>query len=86
MQNKKTLALVTIAVVSAIFALALYNENVKLKEQISSMEMQYEKGVIEGVTDFTLMIIDRLKTCQPVALMAEQESTTVVDVGCLRKE
>ena len=32
------------------------------------------------------MITDRLKTCQPVALMAEEEPTTVVDVGCLRKE
>ena len=42
MQNKKTLVLVTIAVVLAIFVLALYNENVKLKEQISGMEMQYE--------------------------------------------
>ena len=80
--NKAVLALIVSFVLAAALT-AVYMQNVQLKEQINNLNMEYERGAIEGVNDFTLMIIDKLKTCQPVALMSGQESRTVVDTSCL---
>lgn len=60
-------------------------KNIELKEEIERFHNEYERGVLEGVDDYTSMIIDLLKTCQPVTLQSSKGSATVVDTACFNK-
>lgn len=81
-----------LAIVSFILAIALglvYSQNTGLREEVTGLEeqvdflkMEYERGVMEGVNDFTLFVISKVKVCEPITLMANQESATVTEVGC----
>ncbi len=80
--NKTTLILLTISVALAIALSLVYMQNMQLKEQINEQNKEYETGVMEGVNDFTLFVIGRVKACQAVTLMADKESATVTDIAC----
>jgi len=80
--NKTTLILLTISVALAIALSLVYMQNMQLKEQLNEQNKEYERGVMEGVNDFTLLVINKLKACQAVTLMANKESATVIDAAC----
>lgn len=85
MIKKNKITLTVIAIISIALAIAfvlIYIQNIQLKNQINDLNMEYERGVSEGVNDFTLLIIDKLETCKPVVLMASQTSATVIDISC----
>ena len=84
--NKTALILLTISVALAIALSLVYMQNMQLKEQvneqINEQNKEYETGVMEGVNDFTLFVINKVKACQAVTLMANKESATVIDAAC----
>ncbi len=78
--NKTIPVLLTISVGLALSL--VYMQNMQLKEQLNEQNKEYERGVMEGVNDFTLLVINKLKACQAVTLMANKESATVIDAAC----
>ena len=80
--NKTALILLTTSFILAIALSLLYMQNMQLKDQINEQNKEYERGVMEGVNDFTLFVINKVKACQAVTLMANKESATVIDAAC----
>lgn len=80
---EKIFAIIIILLAAAV--IILYEKSAELKEQISGFHNEYERGVLEGVDDYTSMIIDLLKTCQPVTMQSSKGSATVIDTGCFSK-
>ena len=78
--NKTIPVLLTISVGLALSL--VYMQNMQLKEQLNEQNKEYERGVMEGVNDFTLLVINKLKACQAVTLTANKESATVIDAAC----
>ena len=82
MKMKKTISILLTIFILAIALSLLYMQNMQLKEQINQQNKEYERGVMEGVNDFTLFVINKVKACQAVTLMANQASATVIDAAC----
>ena len=81
-RDKTILILTGILIILAITLVLIYIQNVRLKKEISNLNIEYERGVSEGVNDFTLQIIEKLKTCEQVLLTAEGQSATIKEVSC----
>jgi len=83
-ESKKTAWM--LGILSFVLAAALVFvcfQNIEFKKEIKELERGREVMVGEIVNDFVKGVIENLKTCMPVTIMAEGESANVVDMRCV---
>jgi len=77
-----TTVLLVVSFVLIILLILTYMQNLQLKDQIAKYNEEYRMKIIGEINDFVFLIIDKVRTCNPVTLMAYEESEEVIGLSC----